>query len=297
MKYSNVIKAIRIIAFDILFLMLLGVIIVECVDIMKIRSILTKIAYIVCFLLAVILKKMPQFEVERVTILDFLSIVMFIGLLAYLGKGLLLVTKINDTFHGNNIFAFSYIDGDSDGGYNDIDSFFEDEREKRKEIGYFSDLEEIYRIQAEEKIFIYFKEGAMEIVEYNFLKQDDLYYFLGKNILAYDWIESNASYTAEETIRADIAHTMWRGVGLTKAGAPAWGVSTDENIFSMTINSENVDDVILIDEIDGKKYYFWIITNVGEIKTLDDVKVADIEMNSYNEKEPNMENKLPKPPR
>lgn len=60
---------------------------------------------------------------------------------------------------------------------------------------------------------------------------------------------------------------------------PAWGVSTDDQIFSMTINAKKVDDVILIDEKDGKKYYFWITTNVEEIKTIDDVKAAKIEIN------------------
>ena len=86
-------------------------------------------------------------------------------------------------------------------------------------------------------------------------------------------------YTEEETIRHDIVFTMWREGGWDemKLGVPAWGISTDERISSMTINEENVDDVILINEIDGKKYYFWIMTNVEEIENIDDVKAANIE--------------------
>lgn len=49
----------------------------------------------------------------------------------------------------------------------------------------------------------------------------------------------------------------------------------------MTINSEKVDEVILIDEKDGKKYYFWIASKVGEIKTIEDVKEAEIKINSF----------------
>lgn len=95
-----------------------------------------------------------------------------------------------------------------------------------------------------------------------------MYYRSGIKGLSYDGVGSGDSYTAEETIRKDIANTMWRGVGSKEVGAPAWGVSTDEQVSSMTINAQKVDDVILIYEKDGKKYYFWIITNVGEIKPL-----------------------------
>ena len=118
----------------------------------------------------------------------------------------------------------------------------------------------------------------MKIVEYDFFRQNDLYYRSGVMGLSYNGVGASDSYTAEETIRKDIANTMWRGVGSNEVGAPAWGVSTDENISSMTINAEPVDDVILIDEIDGKKYYFWITTNVEGIETIDDVKAAEIEM-------------------
>ena len=120
----------------------------------------------------------------------------------------------------------------------------------------------------------------MKIVEYDFFRQNDLYYRSGVMGLSYNGVGASDSYTAEETIRKDIANTMWRGVGSNEVGAPAWGVSTDENISSMTINAEPVDDVILIDEIDGKKYYFWITTNVEGIETIDDVKAAEIEMNN-----------------
>lgn len=66
---------------------------------------------------------------------------------------------------------------------------------------------------------------------------------------------------------------------------PAWGVSTDDQIFFMTINSEKVDKVILFNEKDGKKYYFWIASKVGEIKTIEDVKEAEI---AFEDKDPDL---------
>lgn len=277
---KNSIKVIRGIVFPIIFLMAAEAVIVECVDIMTIRSILIKIMYIVCLLLAVILTKTPRFTVKRVTIIDILSIVMFIGLIMYMGKMLLASTDIETAFQGDNYFALYYGESDGESGYNDIESFFKDEIENSKRKMIDTKREEIYRTQVEENIFVYLKEGGDTIVEYTFFRQNDLFYCSGSKALLYDVMISSGSYTTEETIRKDVANTMWRGVGLKNVGAPAWGVSTDEQIFSLTINNEKVNDVIPIYEKNGKKYYFWITTNVGEIKTIDDVKAAKIEMNS-----------------
>ncbi|MDE5866398.1 MAG: hypothetical protein K2H31_07355 [Lachnospiraceae bacterium] len=271
------IKIIRIIVFSIMLLLFMSVVIVEYVDIMKIRSILLKILCVVCFLLIIILKKEPKFAASRVTVLDVLSIVMFIGVMAYLGKALATSTIIQTAFQGNNGFVYSYSEGNGDKGYDDIEIILEYEMENIKKSGKYNELEEIYRMQVGEKIFVYFKEEG-KILEIDFLRQNDLYYCSGSNVLLYDGIGSSDRYTTEETIRKDIANTMWRGVGLKEIGAPAWGVSDDEQIFSLTINSEKVDDVILIDEKDGKKYYFWIMTNLEEIETIDDVKAAEIHM-------------------
>lgn len=277
---KNSIRVIRISAFSILFLMLAEVVIVECVDIMSIRSILAKIMYIVWFLLAVILIKIPKLAAKQITMIDLLNIVIFVGLITYLGQMLSTTTAIQTAFQGNNGYVNSYGEGDGSNGYGSIESALEDEIKYGKKTGNYNELEEIYRIQAGENIFVYFKEGEEQIVEFDLFKQSDFYYISGIKVLLYDGIASDDRYTTEETIRKDIANTMWRGVGYKEAGVPAWGVSIDERIFSMTINSGKADDIILINEKDGKKYYFWIITDVGEIKTIDDVKTAKIEMNS-----------------
>lgn len=224
------------------------------------------------------IKVKPAIKMIRIIVFS-IMLLMFIGVMAYLGKGLAISTIIQTAFQGNNGYVDFYSEGFVEKGYDDIESILEYEMENIIKSGKYNELEEIYRMQAGEKIFVYFKEEG-KILEIDFLRQNDLYYCSGSNVLLYDGIGSSDRYTTEETIRKDIANTMWRGV-VKKPGTPAWGVSTDEQIFSMTINSENVDDVILIDEIDGKKYYFWIMTNVEEIDTIDDVKAAEIHMNAH----------------
>lgn len=225
------------------------------------------------------IKVKPTIKMIRIIVFSII-LLMFIGVMAYLGRGLATSTIIQTAFQGNNGYVYFYSEGYVDKGYGDIESILEYEMENIKKSGKYNELEEIYRMQVGEKIFIYFKEDEGKILELDFFRQNASYYCSGSNVLLYDGIGSSDRYTTEETIRKDIANTMWRGV-VKKPGAPAWGVSTDENIFSMTINSENVDDVILIDEIDGKKYYFWIMTNVGEIETINDVKEVEIHMNTH----------------
>ena len=277
MKDSKVLKVLGFSAFLIISLMFSGSIITKFVDNIKIRNILFAISCVVLYLLMAVLIKAPKAVCWTVGVLW--GIVIFTGMIVSIVssfRGLSETLERVTTFQGKNVFASYYEEGIGI-GYDDIESLLGNAIENRKKTGYIDDMEEIYRIQVGEKIFVYFKEDEASITEYDFFKQDGLYYSSGCNGLVYNGF-SSGNYTSEETIRADIANTMWRGVGSDEVGAPAWGVSTDENIFSMTINSENVDDVILINEIDGKKYYFWISTNVDGLETLDDVKAAEIEI-------------------
>ena len=275
------IKVIGISLLLIISLMVIVSVIVKFVDNMRIRNILFSILCIALVLSMFVLLKAPK--VVRWTVGSLWGIIVFIGMIVSIVSSVgetSILLEIITTFQGNNSFTQFYSDGIGAKGYDDINSILDEEIENRKKTRNLGDgdLEEIYRIQVGEKIFVYLKEDEEEIVEYDFFQQDDLYYRSGIKGLAYDGVGTSDSYTAEETIRKDIANTMWRGVGSNEVGAPAWGVSTDERISSMTINAESVDDVILINEIDGKKYYFWITTNVEGIETIDDVKAAEIEM-------------------
>lgn len=253
-----------------------NVILVEYVDSMRIRNILVQIIQVVLFLLVVMLIKNPKLAVPRVTLLDVVCIVM---LLVSIGFGFAHMWKDDSiiaeivAFQGNNGYSSSYSNGTGDKGYYDIEKALENEIKKGTSSSNKSD--EIYRIQIGQKIFVYLKRDEDQIIEFTFFKENDLYYSIGSMCI---YVLYDDRYTTEETIKGDIVNTMLRGTKWDEIelGAPAWGVSTDERISSMTINAESVDDVILINEKDGKKYYFWIITNVGEIKTLDDVKAAEV---------------------
>lgn len=280
MKNNNVIKVIGLSVFFIISLMFIVTVIVKFVDNMKFRNMLFIISWVVLILLSVILLKAPK--VVCWTVGSLWGIIIFIGMIVSIVSSVREPSKtveIVTTFHGNNSFTQFYSDGIGAKGYDDINSILDEEIENRKKTRKLGDdeLKEIYRMQIGEKIFVYFKEDE-EIVEYDYFQQDDLYYRSGVKSLSYNGVGSSDSYTAEETIRKDIANTMWRGVGNKEVGAPAWGVSADENIFSMSINDEPVDDVILINELDGKKYYFWITTHIEGIETIDDVKAAEIVM-------------------
>lgn len=252
--------------------------IVNYVDNVKIRAIIFIIILIVESILLVILLKKDKCAIPRIMILDFINMALFIGLLISLGKDLLAINRLQNIFQGNNGYLASYSKSIGDEGYADIESAVKDTLEYRKQELGRDELEEIYRIQVGEKVFIYLKE-AESVVELEFFWQDNLYYYLGSKTLIYAGMGSGDGYTLEETIRKDIANTMWRGVGYEEVGAPTWGVSDNEQIFVMTINSEKMDNVVQIDEKSGKTYYFWIISNIGEIKTIDDVKAIKIETN------------------
>lgn len=282
---KRIVKVIRIIVFSIILIFFMCAVsdtLAKYGDAIKVGNILYNslpfllIAYIVLIVMLVI---NPKWKVTRVTILDVVSIVMFIVLLAIGQKEVSSMTELHNAFQGNNAYAPFYSNGiGGNRGYDNMEELLEERIEFEKNTGDRNEMEEIYRIQAGEKIFVYCKVDEEYVVEFDFIEQDDLYYYLGELYILYDWIGYDGRYSEEATIKTDIVHTMRRDGVKRLEGAPAWGVSADEQIAFMTINAEPVDDVILINKKDGKKYYFWIITNVDEIKTLDDVKATEIEM-------------------
>lgn len=280
-------KVIRIFAFAIISIMFMceaGDALAKYGDAIKVRNILYYslpflfIAYIVLIVMLVI---NPKWKVTRVTILDVVSIVMFIVLMVLLQKEVSSMTELQNAFQGNNIYASFYSNGiGGSRGYDNMEELLEERIEFEKNTGNHNEMEEIYRIQTGEKIFVYCKVDEEYVVEFDFIEQNDLYYYLGELYILYDWIGYDGRYSEEATIKTDIVHTMRRDGVKRLEGAPAWGVSADEQFASMVINGKPVDEVILVNEIDGKKYYFWLIMNVEELETIIDVKAAEIEMNN-----------------
>ena len=117
---------------------------------------------------------------------------------------------------------FSYSKDIRSKGYEDLESAVKDIVEYRGKHLEEKEMKEIYRAQVENKEYIYLKEPE-SVTELEFFRQDDLYYYSGSKVLTYVGVGSNDSYTITETVRKDIANTMWRGVGSEKGKAPAWG--------------------------------------------------------------------------
>lgn len=274
---KNIIKIIRISLFSILLLMFSGYMITEHIDNMKTRFILFILLLIAIVILAVILLKSSICTFPRLIILDFLSLVILIGLMGTFWKGVSEIGELQNSIQGNNGFLFSYSKDIGSKGYEDLESAVKDIVEYRGKHLEEKEMKEIYRAQVENKEYIYLKEPE-SVTELEFFRQDDLYYYSGSKVLTYVGVGSSDSYTITETMKKDIANTMWRGVGSEKGEAPAWGVSDDEQIFSVTINDKEVDNIIPIDKNNGKNYYFWIMLNADGIGTIDDVKEIKIEV-------------------
>lgn len=136
--------------------------------------------------------------IKKIRIIVFsIMLLMFIGVMAYLGKGLATSTIIQTAFQGNNGYVYFYSGGYVDKGYGDIESILKYEMENIKKSGKYNELEEIYRMQVGEKIFIYFKEDEGKILELDFFRQNASYYCSGSNVLLYDGIGSSDRYTTE----------------------------------------------------------------------------------------------------
>lgn len=274
---KNIIKIIRISLFSILLLMFSGYMITEHIDNMKTRSILFILLLVAIVILAVILLKSSICTFPRLIILDFLSLAILIGLMGTFWKGVSEIGELQNSIQGNNGFLFSYSKDIGSKGYEDLESAVKDIVEYRGKHLEEKEMKEIYRAQVENKEYIYLKEPE-SVTELEFFRQDDLYYYSGSKVLTYVGVGSSDSYTITETMKKDIANTMWRRIDSEKGEAPAWGVSNDEQIFSITLNDKEVDNIIQIDNNNEKNYYFWIMLNADGIETIDDVKEIKIEM-------------------
>lgn len=274
---KNLIKAIRISLFSILLLMFSGYMITEHIDNMKTRFILFILLFIAIVILAVILLKSSICTFPRLIILDFLSLAILIGLMGTFWKGVSEIGELQNSIQGNNGFLFSYSKDIGSKGYEDLESAVKDIVEYRGKHLEEKEMKEIYRAQVENKEYIYLEEPE-SVSELEFFRQDDLYYYSGSKVLTYVGVGSSDSYTITETMKKDIANTMWRRIDSEKGEAPAWGVSNDEQIFSITLNDKEVDNIIQIDNNNEKNYYFWIMLNADGIETIDDVKEIKIEM-------------------
>lgn len=191
------IKAIRISVFAVILIWLMNEAantIVKCADTInaiKINYILSRmlpVVFILFILLMIILIKNSGLAALRVTILDVLSIVMFISFMLLLQRDVMILKEISMfQVQSNNAYSSFYGNGIGGGrGYADFEKTLDDKIEYIKKTGNHNILEEIYQIQSGENIFIYYNVDEEAIMEIAFFNLDDLYYYLGNTYLQYN---------------------------------------------------------------------------------------------------------------
>ncbi len=138
----------------------------------------------------------------------------------------------------------------------------------------FSEEEELIKVESGNVTLLFRKgEGAnfdnnKKLIQtdyiggYEFVKEENGYYYSGQRRLALKYMDLEKEYSWEETFRADLAlSTNKRYKKFVKENyevLPAWGLSENPEIGNVTVDGQKIDDVYKV-EMDGSEYYLWII--------------------------------------
>lgn len=173
------------------------------------------------------------------------------------------IPEINP-YWGNNANASTCTNMPSGFGKRDLESAIEKAviKEKlRKNI-----YNEIFRVENEDRVWVYF-QGKNQVRCYEFRLEDGRYYCVGSSsAVYYDFFEHN--YSDIDTMRSDISFSL-RWNSYTIDAKPIWGVTENENVSLIKINSVGIDFVKEISDTDGGKYYFWLIEDGSFLKQED----------------------------
>lgn len=217
---------------------------------------------IIGFLLYIIMNKNRKYIV-----LNILSGVVFILILSYFYINLLRTNQVYK-YQGNNIYNSLYVKSIGDKGYNSID---EGVKNILKEKYGENEYEELYCVSDENYTWI-FQKSDFKIIELEFYNEGRKYYYEGSTVLTYDSTVTTSEYSDIETIRADVAHSIFYGMKEEDVIYPAWGVSEYNKIENVSINDVQIDFVEKLIDSNEKEYYFWIITNIGKIENIEDIE-------------------------
>ena len=132
--------------------------------------------------------------------------------------------------------------------------------------------EEIYK--ENDKII----DNVTYICCYDFLEKDDYYIFCGKRSLSIGDSEAYTKYSWQETMLADMfiskSFLYKKAIQKKYNALPAWGVSDNSKIESVTVDGQKIDEVHTID-VDGKEYYLWIIYDLQTENKSADVVIEE----------------------
>lgn len=197
----------------------------------------------------------------------------------------------NLSYQGNNTYNSFYERSFGSSGYNDIDGSVAESIIKKQYQTTFSEsedlygplnVEELYRVKEGNYLWTFYKYNLgteiTQMTALEFYNKNNKYYYYGSTTLAFDETSFTASkYSAAETIKADIAQSLFGRIKVKGIVYPVWGVTENIGIINASINGNQADYVREITGSDGQTYYFWLIKNIGEIENVEDIESIPIE--------------------
>lgn len=139
------------------------------------------------------------------------------------------------------------------------------------------EYQEFYRLERADAVWVYFK-AENSVIRLEFAIENDRYYQVGiTHSIYHGFVEKSCS--DEDTIKADIAYSVFNE-RFAFDNVPIWGISQNERVKDMKINSAGVDYVEQIYDTDGGIYYFWLIEDgsiVQDSKDLENVTIEGLE--------------------
>ncbi len=178
------------------------------------------------------------------------------------------------SLQSNNAHAYTFTNMPMGFGERDLEKAIEKEVFKER-LGNDT-YDEIFRFKNGNRVFVYF-QGENQVDCYEFRIEDEKYYQVGEsNVIYYGFFEHH--YSDMETIRSDISICI-NGNPFATDAVPVWGITENENVDLMKINSVGVDFVKEISDTNGGKYYFWLIQDGSSLKHEDvgDLVIEGIE--------------------
>ena len=174
---------------------------------------------------------------------------------------------------GKNINASGYGHDFTDFGSNDLKKLIQETCGETEGI-------QVAQIDLKDYHEVFFHADD-EIISYEFVEQNDRYFYIGTRKLAYgaDFYPID-SYSWQETVFADASMSrISHGIRFFKDGDsdPAWGVTDFNPEKAVQIKGKYPDQVIELKTDSGSTIYLWIynnLNNTAELK-LEDVNVMN----------------------
>lgn len=240
-------------------------------DSIKLRNGVFIITSIVIVIIGLLLFTIMNKNRKYIVVLYIISGVIFIIILGLIFANLIGADPIYN-YQGNNIYNSQYVKSIGSKGYHSIDEGVTNViKEKYGE----DDYEELYRVFDENYIWV-FEKSDLKIIELEFYEEDSKYFYSGSTVLTYDSTISTSEYSDIETIRADVAHSIFFGMKEENIIYPVWGVSEYSEIENVSINNVKIDYAEKLMDSNEREYYFWIITNIGKIENAEDIEKITI---------------------